>query len=446
MGKIHAAIPWDELVATFDISEKSTGRKCLFSPKGRLALMFLKNYSGCSDQQLIEQLNANLDYQFFCDIELGFERLTNFKIVSQIRCELAAHLRIDETEKVLFNAWKPYMNNVNQVLTDATCYESELRYPTIQKLLWEAVHWLHYQLKTICKSLGVKPLRTKYRNVKNRYLGFSKMRRKTRKKRKSLTRSLLHLLHKLLNFEKELDLCKHKYIDLNGQYYKRIGTIRKIYEQQERYFNTGENIKDKIVSIQKDYIRPIVRGKEVKPVEFGAKVNKIMIDGISFIEHLSFNAFNEGTRLKSSIAKAKCLTKMKVLAIGADKIYATNKNRKYCTKHGIKTDFIPKGRKPKDHKQKQLIRRLISKERATRLEGSFGKDKNHYYLKEIKAKTKKNEILWIFFGIHTSNVLEIGRRKLALKTPQAASCQVTRKITSSSRGPGMGKQGFSSRK
>ena len=85
MGKIHAAIPWDELVATFNISEKSTGRKCLFSPKGRLALMFLKNYAGCSDQQLIEQLNANLDYQFFCDIELGFESLFKQKIGYYIR-------------------------------------------------------------------------------------------------------------------------------------------------------------------------------------------------------------------------------------------------------------------------------------------------------------------------------------------------------------------------
>lgn len=33
---------------------------------------------------------------------------------------------------------------------------------------------------------------------------------------------------------------------------------------------------------------PIVRGKETKSVEFGAKAGNIQIDGISFIEHLSF--------------------------------------------------------------------------------------------------------------------------------------------------------------
>lgn len=47
------------------------------SPKsGRLALMFLKHYACCSDQKLIEQLNSNLNYQFFCDISLGYERIT----------------------------------------------------------------------------------------------------------------------------------------------------------------------------------------------------------------------------------------------------------------------------------------------------------------------------------------------------------------------------------
>ncbi len=56
------------------------------------------------------------------------------------------------------------------------------------------------------------------------------------------------------------------------------------------------------------------------------------------------------------------------------------------------------------------LKAIITKERASRLEGSFGKEKKHYYLKKIKAKTKANEILWIFFGIHTANCLEIDRR------------------------------------
>ena len=70
-------------------------------------------------------------------------------------------------------------------------------------------------------------------------------------------------------------------------------------------------------------------------VEFGAKVNNIQIDDISFIEHLSFKAFNEGIRLK-----VRCLA--------ADSIYANNANRKFCTRYGISTSFVRKGRAAKD--------------------------------------------------------------------------------------------------
>lgn len=73
-----------------------------------------------------------------------------------------------------------------------------------------------------------------------------------------------------------------------------------MYGQQKKHFQSKdcrESIKDRIVSINKSYVRPIVRGKEVKSVEFGAKVNNILVDGISSIEKLSFNAFNEGIRL-----------------------------------------------------------------------------------------------------------------------------------------------------
>ncbi len=34
---------------------------------------------------------------------------------------------------------------------------------------------------------------------------------------------------------------------------------------------------------------------------------------------------------------------------------------------------------------------MLRKERATRMEGSFGTEKEHYGLKKIRAKTQKNE-------------------------------------------------------
>ncbi|WP_232625239.1 hypothetical protein [Pareuzebyella sediminis] len=61
----------------------------------------------------------------------------------------------------------------------------------------------------------------------------------------------------------------------------------------------------------------------------------------------------------------------------------------------------------------------ITKERASRLEGSFGTEKEYYHLKKIKACTKSTETLWIFFGIHTSNTLDIGRRMAKQRLQEA---------------------------
>ncbi|MCV6631714.1 MAG: transposase [Flavobacteriaceae bacterium] len=331
----------------------------LFSPKGRIALMFLKHYAGCSDKKLIEQLNGNLDYQFFCDMSLGFERITNYKIVRQIRCELAGKLDIDRLERSLYAHWKDFIDSPDQVTVDATCYESEVRYPSNQKLLWEAVNWMYRQLKKTCRLLGVKMIRSKYSKWKKRYIGFSKMRRKTKSKRKPLTRALLLILKKFIAFE--TSLRKDNAITFSVGYYRRIATIKKVHQQQDGYFKTGEKIKDRIVSISKDYLRPIVRGKEVKPVEFGAKVNKLQIDGINFIEYLSFNAFNEGTRLQSTVFKAQSLTHRKLKIIGADAIYATNKNRLFVSKHHIKTDFKRKGKLPRNYQDEKKLKTAITK-------------------------------------------------------------------------------------
>ena len=100
----------------------------------------------------------------------------------------------------------------------------------------------------------------------------------------------------------------------------------------------------------------------------------------------------------------------KITRIGADVIYATNANRSYCSKQKIFTDFIPKGRRGKLEDQNKILRKATTKERATRLEGSFGNEKNAYHLERVRARTQKNEILWIVFGIHTANAIQIGKR------------------------------------
>ena len=107
-----------------------------------------------------------------------------------------------------------------------------------------------------------------------------------------LKRRMIKLLEKLL---RQRDGIPNEYgalLRYPQDYHKRLSIIRKVLVQEKEMFE-GRKVSDRIVSIDRHYVRPIVRGKETKSVEFGAKVNNIQIDGISFIEHLSFKAFNE---------------------------------------------------------------------------------------------------------------------------------------------------------
>ena len=188
------------------------------------------------------------------------------------------------------------------------------------------------------------------------------------------------------------------------------------------FIRTGESMPGRIVSIDKHYVRPIVRGKETKTVEYGAKVNLIQVDGLNFIEHISFKPFNEGTRGISSIQYARLLFRKKVTHFAADAIYATNKTRKYCSSSPspIYTGFVRKGKKARDEDQRSKLRSLLSRERSTRLEGSFGTEKEHYNLRKVKARTEETEILWIMFGVHTANAVRLAGRQQQNKQEKAA--------------------------
>ena len=135
----------------------------------------------------------------------------------------------------------------------------------------------------------------------------------------------------------------------------------------------------------------------------------LQVDSISFIEHLSYDNFNEGTRLQSAIHLQKRYFGA-CHQMGADAIYATNDNRTYCTKNNIATSFVPKGNEGKLKEQKSQMRSILGKIRSTVLEGSFGNGKNHYQMNKIKAKTQGNEQVWIFFSLLTCNATQIGKR------------------------------------
>ena len=201
------------------------------------------------------------------------------------------------------------------------------------KLLWESLEWLYRYICKHCGELGIRRPRNKYKNVSESYLSYCKKRKRKTSRTRMLKRRMIRLLEKLLIQRDEIHREYGTSLRYTRDYQKRLSVIRKVLVQEKELF-AGRKVSDRIVSIDRHYIRPIVRGKETQSVEFGAKVGNIQIDGISFIEHISFKAFNEGIRLKDCIRMQQKLMKVRVRCVAADSIYANNANRKFCTKYG----------------------------------------------------------------------------------------------------------------
>lgn len=426
LGKLYLAIPFQRYLDILPYEEPLTGPRPWFDLKGGIALQILKHRYKVSDEKLIELLNDSKSMQYFCGINLQYgTAIKDDGVVSRWRARLGHYLNIPRllSGLQLSNVahWKDKMEEPKTNLSDATCYESYVRFPTDVKLLWECIDYLYGQMKVICKYIVISMPRSKYKEQYKKYLSYQKSRRKSYKKTRQVRRRLLYLLNKYLKLlppliggmkSKEANsLCKCK---VKHNFFARLSIIKKVYQQQQLHFDYPKTkIKNRIISLAKPYLRPIVRGKETKRVEFGMKVHEMQVDGINFIEYWDFEAFHEGVRMKQTLWKHQSLFRKKCKLFGGDQIYANNKNRRYLTSQNVESCFKAKGKLPADstiRKQKSQLRQLIGKARATKLEGSFGNKKNHYLLDKIKARNYFTELAWIFFGNLTANVTAIAKR------------------------------------
>lgn len=414
LGELYQAIPFENLAKQIPAPRKmphGKGCKPWFDVKGGVALQILKSHFRCSDAMLIEQLNGNWMMQMFCGIQLKVgEQIKDLDIVGRWRKYIGQYLDIDKFQIACVQKWKPYMQDVQAGFCDATVYESYISYPTDAKLIWKSCADVFKMLQDVRKTSRMRRSRSNHDKRYQEYLNIAKSKKKSRRKSKKLCKSLLKYLHRLQVQLGELLKKSALAKPLSNKQYNRLAVITKVKEQQwQMHFGNQSTVPGRIVSLHKPYVRTIIRGKEVKPLEFGAKVNMLQVDGINFIEHHSYDNFNEGTRLQSTIELQRRYFG-KCHQMGADAIYATNANRKYCTLNNIATNFVQKGKAGKQAEQKSQMRSLLARVRSTVLEGSFGNGKNHYLLDKVKAKSAETEKVWLFFGLLTSNAKQIAKR------------------------------------
>lgn len=114
-------------------------------------------------------------------------------------------------------------------------------------------------------ELGIHHMRTKYLDVSRDNMAYVKQRRHTQKRTRKMIRRLLDLLGKILAELRKLDRENPCVGLFSDNQLAEIEIITKIYRQQRKHHESGnakESIPDRIVSVNKPYVRLIVRGKE----------------------------------------------------------------------------------------------------------------------------------------------------------------------------------------
>jgi len=307
-----------------------------------------------------------------------------------------------------------------QLILDATVVEQAIRFPTDLSLLNEARQFSELIIDVLCKNLQVaaKP-RTYRQKARSAYLAVAKQKRPSAKVlRRGLKQQLQYLRRNLGHIEQLLaPIPEGTPLPLPHWLLYRYWVIQHLYTQQwQMYQSKTHRCDHRIVSISQPYVRPMVRGKQDKPVEFGAKLSVSLTgEGLAHVDHLRWDAFHEGLDLTTQVEAYRERYGYYPERVIADPIYGTRTNRDYLKQRNIHFAGKPLGR-PKQVtdanreqlKQAKAQRRQDYLQRIP-IEGKFGQGKNGYRLNDIRAKRANTSFAWINSIFLVMNLLILQR-------------------------------------
>jgi hypothetical protein len=417
--QLSKQIPWDDLVSVYQKrnTQKSTGRPSL-NPRVAIGAVIIKHLCNLDDRETVLQITENMYMQYFLGYS-SYSREPPFdpSLFVEIRKRMGDELIAEMNDRILeFSKLPPPKRqdkkgdknveekdnedtNKGELIVDATACPQDIAYPTDLNLLDES----RVKAQSIIDKLhklqggGAKP-RTYRKKARRDYLKVAQNRNPSRKTiRKGVKAQLQYLGRNLRTIEKQLDNfdgfpLKHKW----QRYYWIIQTL--YIQQREMFDKKSHSVEHRIVSIHQPHVRPIVRGKARNKTEFGAKIHLSMVDGYSFLDTISWDAYHlqeyvENYRARFGFYPAKVL---------ADKLYCSRENRKWLKDRNIKLAAKPLGRP-----SAKAVENHVRPGERNPIEGKFGQAKNGYGMNRIRARLRTTSQSWIASIILVLNLVKL---------------------------------------
>lgn len=448
--KLSHLIPWEALATSYNKTmSQNMGRP---GKDARLVIgaLIIKHYYRYSDEETIDQIQMNPYYQYFVGFK-AFNKAPAFapSLFVEIRKRMDEDVYkgfeqtlSDEVEKLKTPHQKTKdtsdteeeqkdITHKGKLIIDATIADQDIRYPTDIHLLNLSREISEEIIDTLYRQgpKNKKP-RTYRQKARKDYLARVKQKRPGKKQhRRAIRKQLQYMKRNLAHIETLLDVqtesVLHKTVDsllktripLSRRMLRQYYVIQHVYQQQNELYRENKcSIANRIVSIHLPEVRPMVRGKVGKTVEFGAKLGVgITEDGLNHLDNLSWDAYNECHDMETHINNYKEQHGHYPEKVLADKIYGTRKNRKMLKDKGIKFGGKPLGRPRKETEEnKDELKEQNRQEKADHrdripVEGKFGQGKRGYRLDNILCRTAKTSESWIRNIFLVMNILVLAK-------------------------------------
>ena len=393
-----------------------------------LGALIAKQMLGCSDRELVCHVEENPYLQFFLGMKeylevcpFGASTLVAFRCrfseedIERINgwvIDAAAALVTDESDD-------DGGGGATTVCLDATVAPSNIRYPTDTSLLNEAREKCEDIIDSLHAQTGGKKPRTYRKCARKEFLNYSKSKRKTAKAtRKARGKQLGYVKRDLAHIKSLLE----KGAVPDWKDWALLDTIGTLYAQQ-LYLHTERvnTVPDRIVSIEQPWVRPIVRGKQTRKTEFGAKVHVMSEGGYVRIVCTSFDAFNEAEGLIEALEDFKGRMGSYPERVCVDKIYRNRANLAWLKERDIAISGPKLGRPPKDSsltkEQKKQEYRDICERNV--VEGVFGTAKTAYGMDPVMTRLENTTRTVIALALLVFNLKKLLKVSLRL-FPEAA--------------------------
>ena len=333
--KLSEVIPWEEFAKAYNQNmSKDRGRP---AKAARLVIgaVIIKHKLCLGDDETIDQIRENPYLQYFVGLST-FQTEAPFapSLFVDIRRRMGEQVFesfnqsiIDklESKKKIVSARKPnpdkkdnnsqtgngkpdtvnrYSETTEEnsekfhegkLIIDATVAEQAIRFPTDLGLLNEARETSENLIDKLYPLSGLKKKPRTYRqNARKDYLALAKQRKpKKNRRRAGIRQQLQYVKRNLGHIENLLDLVADESTAFTDRQRRQYWIIQHVYRQQEvMHRNRKQRCDHRIVSISQPHVRPIVRGKASKKVEFGAKIGVSLTgDKLAHVDHLEWNSY-----------------------------------------------------------------------------------------------------------------------------------------------------------